>query len=170
MNGNEALVLSDVRRSFGRTVALDGASCSVRHGTIHALLGENGAGKTTLMRIAFGLLKADGGDIRVRGARVALHSSRDAIALGVGMVHQHFMLVPAMTVAENVALGSRGRFDREATAARVDAIGRDSGLVLDPTEIDRKRCHRGASRTARPWSRDRRLHRRRACEAVNLVK
>lgn len=132
MSGDEALVLRDVRRSFGRTVALDGASCTVRRGTIHALLGENGAGKTTLMRIAYGLLAPDAGEVRVNGAPVNLGSSRDGIALGLGMVHQHFMLVPAMTVAENVALGGRGRFDRDATATRIEALGRDSGLALDP--------------------------------------
>ncbi len=132
MTGDEALVLRDVRRCFGRTVALDGASCTVRRGTIHALLGENGAGKTTLMRIAFGLLQPDAGELRLHGVPTTLRSSRDAIARGVGMVHQHFMLVPAMTVAENVALGAHGRYDRDATAARIVAIGRDSGLVLDP--------------------------------------
>ncbi len=132
MSGDEALVLRDVRRSFGRTVALDGASCTVRRGTIHALLGENGAGKTTLMRIAYGLLAPDAGEVRVNGAPVNLGSSRDGIALGLGMVHQHFMLVPAMTVAENVALGGRGRFERDATATRIEALGRDSGLALDP--------------------------------------
>jgi len=130
---DEALVLRDVRRSFGRTRALDGASCVVRRGTIHALLGENGAGKTTLMRIAFGLLSAESGELRVDGSPVTLRSSRDGIALGLGMVHQHFMLVPAMTVAENVALGGRGRFDRDATARRIEAIGSDSGLILDPS-------------------------------------
>ena len=135
MSGGEALALRDVRRSFGRTVALDGASCTVRRGTIHALLGENGAGKTTLMRIAFGLLAPDAGEIRVNGVPVTLGSSRDGIALGLGMVHQHFMLVPAMTVAENVALGGRGRFDRDATAAHIEAIGRDSGLALDPRAL-----------------------------------
>lgn len=133
MSADEALVLRDVRRSFGRTVALDGASCSVRRGTIHALLGENGAGKTTLMRIAFGMLAPEAGEVRIQGAPVRLRSSRDGIALGLGMVHQHFMLVPAMTVAENVALGGRGRFDPKETAARIVAIGRESGLVLDPT-------------------------------------
>ena len=132
MSGDHALVLRDVRRSFGHTVALDGASCTVRRGTIHALLGENGAGKSTLMRIAFGLLAPHAGEVRVHGVPVTLGSSRDGIALGLGMVHQHFMLVPAMTVAENVALGGRGRFDRDATAARIEAIGRESGLVLDP--------------------------------------
>ncbi|MCE9602192.1 MAG: ATP-binding cassette domain-containing protein [Gemmatimonadetes bacterium] len=132
MSGSDALVLRDVRRSFGRTVALDGASCTVRRGTIHALLGENGAGKTTLMRIAFGLLAPDAGELWVNGVRTTLRSSRDGIALGMGMVHQHFMLVPAMTVAENVALGGRGRFDRDATTKRIAAIAKDSGLVLEP--------------------------------------
>lgn len=133
MTGDEALVLRDVRRSFGRTRALDGATCMVRRGTIHALLGENGAGKTTLMRIAFGLISADAGELRVDGAPVTLRSSRDGIALGLGMVHQHFMLVPAMTVAENVALGGTGRFEHDAAARRIEAIGRDSGLSLDPS-------------------------------------
>ncbi len=133
MTGDEALVLRDVRRSYGRTRALDGATCMVRRGTIHALLGENGAGKTTLMRIAFGLISADAGELRVDGAPVTLRSSRDGIALGLGMVHQHFMLVPAMTVAENVALGGTGRFEHDAAARRIEAIGRDSGLSLDPS-------------------------------------
>ena len=131
MTGSDALVLRDVRRSFGRTVALDGASCTVRRGTIHALLGENGAGKTTLMRVAFGLLAPDAGELWVNGVRTILRSSRDGIALGLGMVHQHFMLVPAMTVAENVALGGQGRFDRDATTTRIAAITKESGLLLD---------------------------------------
>jgi general nucleoside transport system ATP-binding protein len=113
VSGSDALVLRDVRRSFGRTLAL---------------LCENGAGKTTLMRIAFGLLAPDAGELWVNGERTTLRSSRDGIALGLGMVHQHFMLVPAMTVAENVALGGRGRFDRDATAGRIAAIAKDAGL------------------------------------------
>lgn len=132
MTPARALVLRDVRRQFGRTVALDGASCAVQRGTIHALLGENGAGKSTLMRIAFGLLAADAGTVEVDGERVAFRSSRDAIARGLGMVHQHYMLVPAMTVAENVALGGRGLIDRAAVVERIRAIAADSGLALDP--------------------------------------
>ena len=128
----EALALEGIGRAFGRTIALDGASCVVRAGTVHALLGENGAGKTTLMRIAFGMLTADSGSLRVQGAEVRFTSSREAIARGIGMVHQHFMLVPAMTVAENVALGGRGRVDRDAIAARIRSIGTESGLTLDP--------------------------------------
>lgn len=132
MSAIAALTLTDVRRAFGRTVALDGATCLVHQGTVHALLGENGAGKTTLMRIAFGLLRPDGGEVRLHGERVTFRSSRDAIARGLGMVHQHFMLVPAMTVAENVALGERGRVDRRAIADRIRTIGDESGLSLDP--------------------------------------
>jgi simple sugar transport system ATP-binding protein len=84
------------------------------------------------MRIAFGLLSPDAGALWVNGVRTTLRSSRDGIALGLGMVHQHFMLVPAMTVAENVALGGRGRFDRDATSRRIAAIAKDSGLSLEP--------------------------------------
>lgn len=132
MTAADALTLADVHRTFGRTVALDGASCRVRTGTVHALLGENGAGKTTLMRIAFGLLSPDAGEFRIRGEPVRLDSSRDAIARGLGMVHQHFMLVPAMSVTENVALGGRGRLVRAQVDARVRGIGTASGLALDP--------------------------------------
>ena len=132
MTGHEALALTGVRRTFGATVALDAAHCTVRRGTIHALLGENGAGKTTLMRLAFGLLPMEQGTLRVDGTPVRFRSSAEAIARGLGMVHQHFMLVPALTVAENVALGGRGRLDRRAVAARLRAIGEATGLTVDP--------------------------------------
>ena len=128
-----ALALEDVHKAFGETRALDGARCRVRRGSVHALLGENGAGKTTLMRIAFGMLRADSGVVVRDGTRVQYASERDAIAAGIGMVHQHFMLIPAFTVAENVALGGRGRFDASAAAERVRRVGRDTGLTLDPT-------------------------------------
>ena len=132
MTAPEALALTGVRRTFGPTVALDGAHCTVRRGTIHALLGENGAGKTTLMRLAFGMLPMDAGELRVDGQPVQFRSSADAIARGLGMVHQHFMLIPALTVAENVALGGRGRLDLTAIAARLRTIGTETGLVVDP--------------------------------------
>ena len=129
---SEALVLRDVRRTFGSTVALDGAECRVRRGTVHALLGENGAGKTTLMRIAFGLLQPDSGEILLNDRPVRLSSSADAIAAGIGMVHQHFKLVRAFTAAENVALGGHGRFNARQVAQRIRAIGRETGLEVDP--------------------------------------
>ena len=128
-----ALTLERVAKRFGETRALVDASLELRRGSLHALLGENGAGKTTLMRIAFGLIPPDAGAVRVDGAMVTLRSPLDAIARGIGMVHQHFTLVPAMTVAENVALGGHGRFRSREAAERVERIGRETGLVLDPT-------------------------------------
>ena len=127
-----ALELDGITKRFGDVRALDGASIAVRRGTVHALLGENGAGKTTLMHVAFGLIRPEGGVLRVEGRPVRFASPADAIAAGVGMVHQHFTLVPAMTVAENVALGARGRYRVEETRDRVRAIGRETGLALDP--------------------------------------
>ena len=127
-----ALELTDISKRFGTLAALSGASLHVRPGTVHALVGENGAGKTTLMRVAFGLIRPDTGRICVRGHDVLSGSPTRAIALGMGMVHQHFSLVPAMGVAENVALGQRGRLDPEATIRRVEALIIRTGLVVPP--------------------------------------
>jgi ABC-type uncharacterized transport system ATPase subunit len=130
-----ALQLRAITKRFGATCALDGAELTVRRGTLHALLGENGAGKTTLMRLAFGMLEPNAGMIAVDGSTHRWRSSADAIAAGIGMVHQHFLLVPAMTVAENVALGNRGfmsGFNPAHAAERVRRIGEVSGLVVDP--------------------------------------
>ena len=127
-----ALLLSGITKRFGRLTALDDASLVVRAGTVHALLGENGAGKTTLMRIAFGLLAPDKGELAVGGAPVRLGSPADAIARGIGMVHQHFTNVGPMTVAENIALGGRGRLRTRDIVDRLVTIGRRTGLELDP--------------------------------------
>ncbi|MEN9791159.1 MAG: hypothetical protein RLZZ63_817 [Gemmatimonadota bacterium] len=129
----EALALEGITVRFGSVTALDGAHCSIRRGTVHAILGENGAGKTTLMRTAFGWLAPDAGTIRVQGAPTTFRSSAEAIAQGIGMVHQHFMLIPAMTVTENIALGGRGPFDAAMTAARITAVATQAGLPVDPT-------------------------------------
>jgi len=130
------IALIDVLKRFGTVTALDGANLAPRTGTIHALLGENGAGKTTLMRIAFGMVRPDAGRVVIEGRPVKWHTPADAIAAGIGMVHQHFTLVPAMTVAENVELGagtSAGwRFDRQAAEERVRVLSRASGLEIDP--------------------------------------
>jgi simple sugar transport system ATP-binding protein len=131
--GAPLLQLADITVRFGTVTALAEAGMTVRAGTVHALLGENGAGKSTLMRVAFGMLRPQAGTITWRGAPVALPSPAAALALGVGMVHQHFSLVPEMTVAENVALGGRGRFDPTASAARVREVAARAGLTLDPT-------------------------------------
>ena len=130
-----ALELHRITRRFGDVTALDDATLAVRAGTVHALLGENGAGKTTLMRVAFGMVRADAGAIRIEGNPVDLRSPGDAIAAGMGMVHQHFALVPTMTVAENVALGGRGRYSARSAADRVRSIGESSGLRLDPEAL-----------------------------------
>lgn len=130
-----ALALEGISKRFGDVRALVDASLHVRQGTVHALLGENGAGKTTLMRIAYGMEPPDGGSIRVNDTIVRFSSPADAIAHRVGMVHQHFTLVPAMTVAENVALGSHGRFDVRATSERIRALTRSTGLTLDPSAL-----------------------------------
>ena len=127
-----ALVLSEISKHFGSVAALENVSFFVRAGTVHALLGENGAGKTTLMRIAFGLIAADSGAVTIGHSGVQLRSAAEAIDAGIGMVHQHFTNVPAMTVAENVALGGRGRLSMTDVSRRIADIGRRSGLVLDP--------------------------------------
>jgi ABC-type uncharacterized transport system ATPase subunit len=132
VTGDDALVLEGIHHRFGAAIALRDASLRVRRGTIHALIGENGAGKTTLMRIAFGLLAPERGTIAIDGSVLRLRSSADAIAAGLGMVHQHFMLVPALTVTENVALGGHGRFDIAANAARLRSLAERVGLAIDP--------------------------------------
>jgi general nucleoside transport system ATP-binding protein len=125
-----AIVLSDIVKHFGAVTALDGASLSVRPGTVHALLGENGAGKTTLMRIAFGMVRPDAGRLMVHGRPASWRSPADAILAGIGMVHQHFTLVPAMTVAENVELGAGTaagwRFDRRLADEHVRSLSQES--------------------------------------------
>ena len=122
-----------ITKHFGNLEALSSVSFSLRRGSLHALLGENGAGKTTLMRIAFGMIPPDAGEIRVAGIPQRIRSPRDAIELGIGMVHQHFMLVPAMTVAENVELGGRGHYDARTSAAKLKLLEEKTGLSLDPS-------------------------------------
>lgn len=127
-----ALSLSHVTKRFGGTLALDDVSFALARGTVHSLLGENGAGKTTLMNIAFGLVGLDEGRISVSGEARRISSPADAIRAGLGMVHQHFTNVGAMTVAENVALGGQGRYDAGRAAAAVATVGARAGLALDP--------------------------------------
>src|SRR5215210_265077 len=127
-----ALALEGIDKRFGPTQALADASLHVRSGTVHALLGENGAGKSTLMRIAYGLASPDAGTISVHGKRVRLSGAADAIARGIGMVHQHFSLVPVMTVAENVALGGHGRLNLLHVASQLRELSARTGFALDP--------------------------------------
>jgi simple sugar transport system ATP-binding protein len=127
-----ALALEHVTKRYGSVAALDDAALAVRVGTVHALLGENGAGKTTLMRIAYGLVRPDAGSMWINGSPASVASPSDAIALGIGMVHQHFTLVPVMSVAENVALGSHGTLKIAQVATRVAEIATSTDFSLDP--------------------------------------
>jgi simple sugar transport system ATP-binding protein len=130
-----ALALEGISKRFGSVAALTDVSLHVEVGHVHALLGENGAGKTTLMHVAFGMVSPDRGTIRVNGASLAIGAPSDAIAAGIGMVHQHFTLVPAMTVAENLALGGRGILRREAMIGAVHDIAKATGFTLDPAAL-----------------------------------
>ncbi len=131
-----AVQLTDITKSFGACVANDAVALRVARGSIHALVGENGAGKTTLMKILFGLYQPDRGQIILDGEAVRLRSPADALARGLGMVHQHFMLVPTFTVAENLTLGherTRGPWlDVARAAAEIRALSERFGLSVDP--------------------------------------
>lgn len=131
------LALRTIRRAFGTVVALDGASMTVAAGEVHALLGENGAGKSTLMKIVFGLERADAGTLSLDGQTHVFRSPREAMAQGIGMVQQHFSLVDAMTVAENVALGGTGKLRLDDTRSAIKRIAADSGLALEPDALVR---------------------------------
>jgi simple sugar transport system ATP-binding protein len=106
-----AVSMRDVSKRFGPVLANDGVNLQFNFGEVHALLGENGAGKSTAMNILYGLYRPDSGTIAVEGRPVQFNSPSDAIACGIGMVHQHFMLVPALTVLENIVLGLRSRME-----------------------------------------------------------
>src|SRR3954462_7626281 len=131
-----ALELRGITKRFGSLVANNAIDFELKRGEIHALLGENGAGKSTLMNVLYGLLQPDEGEILLDGEVVRVDSPRRAIGLGIGMVHQHFMLVPVMTVAENLVLGSephRGPLlDYKAAAVRTRDLSETFGLSIDP--------------------------------------
>ncbi|MCU1391853.1 MAG: heme transporter ATP-binding protein, partial [Ilumatobacteraceae bacterium] len=134
------LELRGITKRFPGVVANDNVNLTVRGGEVLALLGENGAGKSTLMNILYGLYRADEGEILIDGETVHFTSPRDAIKAGIGMVHQHFMLVPNFSVADNVILGveptiSLGRINRRAARKRVAQLSRDFGLDLDPDAL-----------------------------------
>src|ERR671916_2780180 len=131
-----ALELRRITKRFGSLVANDAIDFELKRGEIHALLGENGAGKSTLMNVLYGLHQPDEGEIRLDGEPVRIDSPRRAIGLGIGMVHQHFMLVPVMTVAENLVLGAEPRngplLDYKAAARRTRELSERFGLSVDP--------------------------------------
>src|SRR5215210_9513831 len=125
-----------ITKRFPGVVANDGVDFELRKGEVHALLGENGAGKSTLMNILYGLYRADEGEILLNGRKASFGSAKDAIDRGIGMVHQHFMLIPVMTVAENIVLATEPRtgplLDIDAARARVLELSRRYGLAVDP--------------------------------------
>src|ERR671916_1984834 len=131
-----ALELRGITKRFGSLVANDAIDFELKRGEIHALLGENGAGKSTLMNVLYGLHEPDEGEILLDGAPVRIDSARRAIGLGIGMVHQHFMLVPVMTVAENLVLGTEPHsgplLDYKAAAARTRELSERFGLAVRP--------------------------------------
>lgn len=128
-------------KRYGAVVANRDVSFAVRTGEIVALLGENGAGKSTLMNVLYGMTAPDAGELVIDGAVVRLRSPKDALAQGIGMVHQHFMLVPPFTVAENVALGNEpsrlGAIDIASVEARVAALATRFGMDVDPRAVVR---------------------------------
>jgi general nucleoside transport system ATP-binding protein len=131
------LELRGITKKFGSVVANDRVDFDVYPGEVHALLGENGAGKSTLVSVLYGLYTATEGEIIVDGRSVEIDSPATAIRLGIGMVHQHFMLVPVMTVAENIVLGQEptqpgGLLDLKTTRARVRELSDRYGLAVDP--------------------------------------
>ena len=121
--------MRDIVKRFPGVLANDGVNFDVYAGEVHALLGENGAGKSTLMRQLYGLYQPDEGQILIDGVPHVFHSPADAIRAGIGMIHQHFMLVPTLTVAENVALGLKSSreplLDLDKVSARVRRAGED---------------------------------------------
>jgi general nucleoside transport system ATP-binding protein len=132
-----ALELRGITKRFPGVLANDHVDFDLRAGEVHALLGENGAGKSTLMNVLYGLYHPDEGEIYVDGRRITLSSPKDAIEAGIGMVHQHFMLIPVMTVAENIVLAieptQAGIFlDERAAGRRVRELSEQFGLAVDP--------------------------------------
>jgi simple sugar transport system ATP-binding protein len=134
------LEMRGIRKEFPGVVANDDVDLDVRRGEVHALLGENGAGKSTLMNILYGLYRADAGEIHLHGKPLAFASAREAIEAGIGMVHQHFMLIPVMTVAENIVLGMEPvrdgvLLDERGAEARVRQLSEQFGLLVDPASL-----------------------------------
>src|ERR687885_766300 len=131
------LELRNITKRFGDVLANDHIDIKVEPGTIHAIVGENGAGKSTAMRIAYGFYTADSGEIAVDGEPRSIHTPHDAIALGIGMVHQHFMLVDPMTVAENIVLGAEpgtvAAVDLRGALKQIRALSDEFHLAIDPT-------------------------------------
>ena len=135
-----AVLLEGITKRFPGVIANDGVNLDVAEGEIHAICGENGAGKSTLMKILYGMQPADEGRMVVNGEEVKFSSPKEAIDLGIGMVHQHFMLADNLTVLENIILGSEptrsgGRIDFTRAREHIIDVGQDYGLTVDPDDL-----------------------------------
>ncbi|MDX3809872.1 MAG: ATP-binding cassette domain-containing protein, partial [Bosea sp. (in: a-proteobacteria)] len=134
-----AIELVGISKRFGAVAANKDVSLAVASGSIHGIVGENGAGKSTLMSILYGFYEADAGEIRIKGELRRIRSPADAIAAGIGMVHQHFMLVETLSVVENIVLGAEGGGVLKGGLAKARAelarLSREFGLVIDPDAI-----------------------------------
>ena len=135
-----SLELRGITKRFGSLTANDAIDLAVGNGEIHAILGENGAGKSTLMNVVYGLLQPDEGSISVDGKEITIHSPLDALAAGIGMVHQHFMLIPVFTVAENIVLGHEkvkglGFLDLESAKKEILRVSSEFNFDIDPDAL-----------------------------------
>lgn len=135
-----SLELRGITKRFGSLTANDAIDLAVGDGEIHAILGENGAGKSTLMNVVYGLLQPDEGSISVDGKEITIHSPLDALAAGIGMVHQHFMLIPVFTVAENIVLGHEktkglGMLDLESAKKEILRVSAEFNFEIDPDAL-----------------------------------
>src|SRR5437588_10033149 len=138
-----AIEMQNICKAWPGVVANDHVNLAVRKGEIHALVGENGAGKTTLINILYGLIHPDSGEIYINGQLVHISGPRDAIRLKIGMVHQHFMLIPPLTVAENIVLGHepgtvRSVYDVKAAREAILKLSKQYGLPIDPDALVEK--------------------------------
>ena len=136
-----------ITKRFPGIVANDRVNFDLRRGEVHAILGENGAGKSTLMNVLYGLSQPDEGEIRLKGEPVTFSSAKDAIRSGIGMVHQHFMLIPVMTVAENIVLANEPTREGRVLRPRGgrEAGGRSSLARTSSRSTPRRRCRTSAS-------------------------
>ena len=136
MQDKVAIEMKDISKAFGAVKANENISLSVLSGEIHALLGENGAGKSTLMNMLSGIYNPDGGAISIYGKEVKFNSPKDSIRMGIGMIHQHFKLVPSLTVSENITLGLRPAgypfVRRSEVNEEIRRLSIDYGLDVDP--------------------------------------
>ena len=136
MSSTNIIEMRGITKRFGAVTANKGINLNIPANTIHSIVGENGAGKSTIMKILYGFYTADEGEIRIDGQKREIRNPHDAIALGLGMVHQHFMLVPPMTVVENIVLGAEpgnaAKIDFKQAEAEISKLSKDFGFDIDP--------------------------------------